>query len=174
MKQVFLIPMSSIEKTTEDKINEAIYKIGKNSDVTWLTDLIKPLDDSKYMLVGEVEETTGTETPDIGVKVIRGSQDITKTEQIINDTLLEMDKDKDKTFIAISHPSEFMYIILYECKAGKNPRVKIVSDPADPYIGSRRLSTMLHKLDEDESWGLQPYDSFMIDEKNLIILFSEE
>ena len=174
MKQVFLIPMSSIEKTTEDKINEAIYKIGKNSDVTWLTNLIKPLDDSKYMLVGEVEETTGTETPDIGVKVIRGSQDIIKTEQIINDVLLEMDKDKDKTFIAISHPSEFMYIILYECKAGKNPRVKIISDPADPYIGSRRLSTMLQKLDEDESWGLQPYDSFMIDEKNLIILFSEE
>lgn len=174
MKQVFLIPMSSIEKTTEDKINEAIYKIGKNSDVTWLTNLIKPLDDSKYMLVGEVEETTGTETPDIGVKVIRGSQDIIKTEQIINDVLLEMDKDKDKTFIAISHPSEFMYIILYECKAGKNPRVKIVSDPTDPYIGSRRLSTMLQKLDEDESWGLQPYDSFMIDEKNLIILFSEE
>lgn len=174
MKQVFLIPISSIEKTTEDKINEAIYKIGKNSDVTWLTDLIKPLDDSKYMLVGEVEETAGTETPDIGVKVIRGSQDIIKTEQIINDVLLEMDKDKDKTFIAISHPSEFMYIILYECKAGKNPRVKIVSDPADPYIGSRRLSTMLQKLDEDESWGLQPYDSFMIDEKNLIILFSKE
>lgn len=174
MKQVFLIPISSIEKTTEDKINEAIYKIGKNSNVTWLTDLIKPLDDSKYMLVGEVEETAGTETPDIGVKVIRGSQDIIKTEQIINDVLLEMDKDKDKTFIAISHPSEFMYIILYECKAGKNPRVKIVSDPADPYIGSRRLSTMLQKLDEDESWGLQPYDSFMIDEKNLIILFSKE
>ena len=174
MKQVFLIPMSSIEKTTEDKINEAIYKIGKDSDVTWLTDLIKPLDDSKYMLVGEVEETAGTETPDIGVKVIRGSQDITKTEQIINDILLEMDKDKDKTFIAISHPSEFMYIILYKCKAGKNPRVKIISNPADPYIGSRRISTMLQKLDEDESWGLQPYDSFMIDEKNLIILFSEE
>ena len=175
MKQVFLISMSLDEKTTEDRINEAIYMIGKDSSVTWLTDLIKPLDDSKYMLVAEKEETKGTETPTIGVKVIRGSQDMLKTEKIINDTLAEMETDEDepKSFISISRPSEFMYIILFEYKAGTNPRVKIVSNPADPYIGSRKLSTFLKKLDEDDEWGLQPYDSFMLDENNLIILFSE-
>ena len=58
MKQVFLISMSLDEKTTEDKINEAIYMIGKDISVTWLTELIKPLDGSKYMLVAEKEEST--------------------------------------------------------------------------------------------------------------------
>lgn len=175
MKQVFLISMSLDEKTTEDKINEAIYMIGKNTSVTWLTELIKPLDDSKYMLVAEKEETKGTETPTIGVKVIRGSQDMLKTEKIINDTLTEMETDEDepKSFISISHPSEFMYIILFEYKAGTNPRVKIVPNPVDPMSGSRKLSALLERLDEDDEWGLQPYDSFMLDENNLIILFSE-
>lgn len=85
MKQVFLVPMSLDEKTTEDRINEAIYMIGKNNSVTWLANLIKSLDDSKYMLAVEKEETTGTETPEIGVKVIRGSQDMIITEKIINE-----------------------------------------------------------------------------------------
>ena len=109
MKQVFLIPMSLDEKTTEDKINEAIYMIGKDISVTWLTELIKPLDDSKYMLVAEKEETKGTETPTIGVKVIRGSQDMLKTEKIINDTLAEMktDEDEPKSFISICNFSAF-------------------------------------------------------------------
>ena len=174
MKQVFLIPMSLDEKITEDKINEAIYMIGKDISVTWLTELIKPLDGSKYILVAEKEESTGTETPTIGVKVIHGSQDMLKTEKIINDTLAEMETDEDepKSFISISHPSEFMYIILLEYKAGTNPRVKIVPNPADPMSGSRKISTFLKKLDNDEEWGLQPYNSFMLDSKNMIILFS--
>ena len=173
MKQVFLIPMSLDEKTTQDRINEAIYMIGKNNSVTWLANLIKSLDDSKYMLAVEKEETTGTETPEIGVKVIRGSQDMTITEKIINDTLAEMETDEDepKSFISISRPSEFMYIILFEYKAGTNPRVKIVPNPADAYIGSRKLTDFFERLDEDDSWDLEPYDSFMLDDKNLSILF---
>ena len=79
MKQVYLIPMSRNEKDNETKINEAIYKIGKDSSVTWLADLIKALDDGKYMLVAEKEDSAGSETPEIGVRVIRGSQSMIKT-----------------------------------------------------------------------------------------------
>ena len=173
MKQVYLIPMSLNEKDNENKINEAIQKIGKDSSITWLANLIKSLDEDKYMLVAEKEEGEGTLTPEIGVKVIRGSQDMLKTEKIINKTLLELELE-EKSFISISRPSEFMYIILFEYKAGKNPRVKIVKNPADPYIGSRNLSMILQNLDNDDEWGLQPYDNFMIDDDNMIILFSEE
>lgn len=170
MKQVYLIPMSRYEDENEKVINDAIYRIGKDSSVTWLTDLIKALDDSKYMLVADKEETTGSETPEIGVRVIRGSQNMLKTEEIINEELKEMDEDS-KSFISICHPSEFMYIILFEYKAGTNPRVKIVPNPADAYIGSRKLTDFFERLDEDDSWDLEPYDSFMLDDKNLIILF---
>jgi len=170
MKQVYLIPMSRYEDENEKVINDAIYRIGKDSSVTWLADLIKALDDSKYMLVADKEETAGSETPEIGVRVIRGSQNMLKTEEIINEELKEMDED-NKSFISICHPSEFMYIILFEYKAGTNPRVKIVPNPADAYIGSRKLTDFFERLDEDDSWGLEPYDSFMLDDKNLIILF---
>ena len=170
MKQVYLIPMSSYEDENEKVINDAIYRIGKDSSVTWLADLIKALDDSKYMLVADKEETTGSETPEIGVRVIRGSQNMLKTEEIINEELKEMDED-NKSFISICHPSEFMYIILFEYKAGTNPRIKIVPNPADAYIGSRKLTDFFERLDEDDSWDLEPYDSFMLDDKNLIILF---
>ena len=170
MKQVYLIPMSRYEDENEKVINDAIYRIGKDSSVTWLADLIKALDDSKYMLVADKEETTGSETPEIGVRVIRGSQNMLKTEEITNDGLKKMD-DARKSFISICHPSEFMYIILFEYKAGTNPRVKIVPNPADAYIGSRKLTDFFERLDEDDSWDLEPYDSFMLDDKNLIILF---
>lgn len=170
MKQVYLISMSRYEDENEKVINDAIYRIGKDSSVTWLADLIKALDDSKYMLVADKEETTGSETPEIGVRVIRGSQNMLKTEDIINEELKKMDEDS-KSFISICHPSEFMYIILFEYKAGTNPRVKIVPNPADAYIGSRKLTDFFERLDEDDSWGLEPYDSFMLDDKNLIILF---
>ena len=171
MKQVFLIPMSLNEKDNEDRINEAIYKISKDNSVTWLADLIKALDSDKYMLVADKEETKGTETPEIGVKVIQGSQNMSKTEEIINDALREMEFE-EKSFISLSHPAEHMYIILFEYKAATNPRVKIVNNPADPYIGSRNLSTILQTLDEDDSWGLEPYDSFMLNKDNMIILFN--
>lgn len=170
MKQVYLIPMSRYEDENEKVINDAIYRIGKDSSVTWLADLIKALDDSKYMLVADKEETVGSETPEIGVRVIRGSQNMLKTEEIINEELKKMDEDS-KSFISICHPSEFMYIILFEYKAGTNPRVKIVPNPADAYIGSRKLTDFFERLDEDDSWDLEPYDSFMLDDKNLIILF---
>ena len=170
MKQVYLIPMSRYEDENEKVINDAIYRIGKDSSVTWLADLIKALDDSKYMLVADKEETSGSETLEIGVRVIRGSQNMLKTEEIINEELKEMDEDS-KSFISICHPSEFMYIILFEYKAGTNPRVKIVPNPADAYIGSRKLTDFFERLDEDDSWDLEPYDSFMLDDKNLIILF---
>lgn len=172
MKQVYLIPMSRNEKDNERTINEAIYKIGKDSSVTWLGDLIKALDDSKYMLVAEKENATGTETPEIGVRVIRGSQNMVKTEEIINEELKQMELD-EKSFISICRPSEYTYIILFEYKAGTNPRVKIIPNPADPYAGSRKLSAFFEMLDKDDNWGLEPYDSFMLDDKNMIILFSE-
>lgn len=170
MKQVYLIPMSRYEDENEKVINDAIYRIGKDSSVTWLADIIKALDDSKYMLVADKEETVGSETPEIGVRVIRGSQNMLKTEEIINEELKKMDEDS-KSFISICHPSEFMYIILFEYKAGTNPRVKIIPNPADAYIGSRKLTDFFERLDEDDSWDLEPYDSFMLDDKNLIILF---
>ena len=64
MKQVYLIPMSLNEKDNENKINEAIQKIGKDSSITWLANLIKSLDEDKYMLVAEKEEGEGTLTPE--------------------------------------------------------------------------------------------------------------
>lgn len=174
MKQVFYIPISSNAEDTEFKINEAITKISKDFSIEWLINLCKSTDNNKYMLVGEKEDGTGVATPEIGVKVITSSQDMRKTEDIINNTLLEMELDEDKNFISICRPSEFIYIILYEYKAGSFPRVKIIPNPADPYIGSRRISMLLNILDDDPEWKLQPYDSFMIDKDNMIILFSEE
>lgn len=172
MKQVYLIPMSRNEKDNETKINEAIYKIGKDSSVTWLADLIKALDDGKYMLIAEKEDSAGSETPEIGVRVIRGSQSMIKTEEIINEELKQMELD-EKSFISICRPSEYMYIILFEYKAGTNPRIKIVPNPADPYSGSNLLTSIFDRLDNDKDWGLEPYDSFMLDDKNMIILFKE-
>lgn len=177
MKRVYFIPMSANEKDTENKINEAIEMIETKDNIEWITELCKATDESKYMLVGEQSEIASTGEPvpvsrSIGVKVVQGSQDKTKTEKLINDTLLEMELDGDKTFLSICHPAEFMYIILYECKSGKFPRIKIITNPADPYIGSRSVSSFLQVLDEDLNWDLQPYDSFMLDKNNIIILFS--
>ena len=175
-KNVYLVEMSLDEKTNEDKINEAIYKIGKDHDTTWLTDLIKPLGNDKYMLVADTEDTAGSETPDIGVKVIRGFYDKVQTENLINDTLKEMEADEDepKHFLAISHPTEYMYIILFEYSADTNPRVKIIPAPESPTEGARRISYLLQTLDKDATWGLDPYDSFMLDENNMIILFDRD
>ena len=177
MKQVYYIPISSNEKDTEDKINEAIRMIESRDKVDWIVELCKSTDASKYMLVGEKSDSTSVvpASTSIGVKVIQGSQDKAKTEQIINKTLLNMELDGDKSFVSISHPYEFMYIILFEYKAGEFPRVKIIPNPADPYMGSRKVSTLLQNLEEDPEWiGMEPYDSFMLDEDNMVILFSEE
>lgn len=175
MKQVYYVPISTNAKDTENKINETISKISEAFKVEWFTNLCKATDANKYMLFAEKDpDSTGTATPDIGVKVITGSQNIHKTEAIINDTFTEMELDEDKNFISICHPSEFIYIILYENKSGTFPRVKLIHNPADPHAGSRRVSMMLQALDDDTDWGLEPYDSFMIDKDNMIILFSEE
>ena len=93
---------------------------------------------------------------------------------MINNTFKEMELDEDKNFLSISHPSEFVYIILYENKAGDFPRVKIIPNPADPLVGSQNATFFFQALDEDEEWnGLQPFDSFMMDKESMIVLFDE-
>lgn len=173
MKQVFFIPISS-DIDNEVNINQAIYKIGKESSVTWFTNLIKAVDDNKYMLVVDKEKSSGIEEPEIGVKVIRGSQNMYTTQEMINDALKEMEFN-EQTFISISRPYEYMYILLFEYRACRhNPRVKIIPNPADPYNGSRKLTGYLQGLDKDDEWGLQPYDSCVLDPENIFMFFSEE
>lgn len=174
MKRVFYIPISASEKDTEKAINDAITKLEADFKIEWIVDLIKAPDASKYMLVFEQSDGAGSSSPAIGVRVIQGSQNKVKTEQMINDTLKELELDEDKNFISICHPAEFMYIILYENTAGEFPRVKIIPNPSDPRAGSRKISALLQILDDDPDWDLQPYDSFMLDKDNMIILFSAE
>jgi hypothetical protein len=174
MKQVYYVPMSSRERHIEDSINEAIGTFERAYKVEWLTNLIKAPDDNKFMLVFEREDGAGSNSPAIGVKVIQGSQNKLTTEDMLNNAFKELELDEDKNFISLFHPAEFVYIILYENKAGKFPRVKIIPNPVDPNNGARQITTLLNILDEDENWGLQPYDSFMLDKTNMIMLFTEE
>jgi len=174
MKQVYYVPMSSREKHIEDDINKAISTLERAYNLEWLTNLIKAPDDSKFMLIFEREDGTGSSTPSIGVKVIQGSQNKITTEDMINNTMKQLELDGDKSFISLLHPAEFVYIILFEYKSGKFPRIKIVPNPTDPKQGSKQLSMLLNILDEDEEWDLQPFDSFMLDKTSMIILFDEE
>ena len=93
---------------------------------------------------------------------------------MLNDTFKELELDEDKDFISLCHPSEFVYIILYENKAGTFPRVKIIPNPADPRAGSRKISMFLQMLEDDPDWDLEPYDSFMLDKDNMILLFDAD
>jgi hypothetical protein len=173
MKQVFYVPMSANTTDNEKEINFAITKLEHDFKLEWLTDLIKATDANKYMLVYEKSEGSGSASPSIGVKVIQGSQDMVKTEKIINDALLEMELDEDKNFLSICNPAEFMYIILYENKSGNLPRVKIINNPSDVKAASRRISMFLQQLDDDPEWKLEPFDSFMLNKNhNMMILFS--
>lgn len=176
MKKVYLVKMSlDSEQETERILNEAIKKYS-GPNVTWLPELSKPLDSDKFMLVADVDSEVGDGPSMIGVKVIRGSQDMKETEEIINTELLKMDMDNSlpKSFYSISHPSEFSYIVLYECKSSDSSvRVLITSNPADAYAGSIRLTKELNDIEEREELDFQPYDSFMIDKENLMILFQD-
>jgi hypothetical protein len=166
--------MSSEASITEKNINDTIAKVESDSQVEWLLSLIKATDYSKYMLVAEKGDGSGSSSPAIGVKVIDASQDRRATEKLINETLKEMELDEDKNFVSICHPAEFLYIILYENKAGTFPRVKIIPNPSEPRTGNFFVTGLLQRLDDDEEWGLQPYDSFMLDRESMIILFEEE
>jgi hypothetical protein len=171
---VYYVPISPKAHITESNINDIISKMERAYQVEWIVELIKPVDADKYMLVGEKLDGSGTLSPSIGVKVIELSQDKAKTEEMINNTFKEMELDGDKNFLSISHPSEFVYIILYENKAGDFPRVKIIPNPTDPLAGSQNATFFFQALDEDEEWnGLQPFDSFMLDKESMIVLFDE-
>ena len=172
MKLVSYVPCSKKALLTEQKINEYISHFERNGVCTWLTNLIKVVDSEKYMLVLDREDGAGSQSPAIGVRVIETSEDTSKTEEIINDTFREMELDEDKNFVSISRLSEFIYIILYENKAGTFPRAKIFKNPIDPLAGSTSMSFTLQTLDDDDQWDLQPFDSFMIDKENMIMLFS--
>lgn len=172
MKLVNYVPCSKEALRTEQKINENIAFFERSGVCTWLTNLIKPVDSEKYMLVLEKEEGAGSQFPSIGVRVIETSENISKTEDMINDTFKEMELDEDKNFVSIARLSEFIYIILYENEAGIFPRAKIIKNPVDPYSGSTQMSFMLQELDDDETWDLQPFDSFMIDKENMLMLFN--
>lgn len=173
MKRVYYVALSSFAEDTETSINEIIAKLEHDYKLEWLTELFISPDASKYMLAFEQSEGAGSATPSIGVKVVQGSQSMLETEKILNETLLELDSDGDKDFISISHPSEFLYIILYENKAGSFPRVKITPNPSDPKSGSVKMSNFFQFLDDDEEWDLQPYECIMLDRNNMLILFAE-
>jgi hypothetical protein len=171
MKLVCYVPCSKDALLTEEKINNHIAHFELHGVCTWLTNLIKPVDSEKYMLVLEREDGAGTLSPAIGVRVIETSENTSKTEDMINDTFKEMELDEDKNFISIARLSEFIYIILYENKAGTFPRAKIFKNHVDPHAGSTDMSFTLQTLDDDDQWGLQPFDSFMIDKENMLMLF---
>lgn len=175
MKQVFYIPISANVIDIEKEINNAIANLELKFKLEWLTELIKAPDASKYMLVFDKTDGAGSSSPSIGVRVIQGSQDRIKTEEIINNALKELELDEDKNFLSISNPAEFVYIILYENTAGEFPRVKIIPNPPDPKAGSKNVSMLLQMLDDDLDWGLTPYDSIMLNKNyDMMILFKED
>lgn len=175
MKQVYFIPLSSRERHIEDDINNAIANLEKTYKLEWLPELFIAPDSDKFMLVYDKEAGAGSASPSLGVKVVQGSQNKLTTEKILNDTMLQLETDEDKNFISLYHPAEFVYIILYENKAGTFPRIKIVPNPPDPKSGNIKLSMFLQAMAEDEEWkDLQPYESFMLDKNNMVLLFAEE
>lgn len=173
-KKVILVPLS-LDKPDliENDINKAIYDLNKQYAVTWYIALTKAVDANKYMIVTDIDEdSTGTVSPDIGVKVVIGSSDMSMTESIINQTLLEMSVDEchPKSFISISRASDFVYIILYENKENNGfPRVKIIGNPAEPGVGSGWMSAKLEEQDND--WDLQLYDSVVLDDNYIMMLY---
>lgn len=173
MKRVYYVSLSSKPEDIETGINDAIAKIEHDYTLDWLTDLFIAPDASKFQLVFEQSGTVGTDEPSIGVKVVAGSQNMHTTEELLNEAFLELSAGEDKGFLNIFHPSEFVYIILYENKAGEFPRVKITPNPAEPKIGGVRMSNFFQFLDDDEEWDLQPYECIMLDKNNMLILFAE-
>ena len=112
MKKVYLLKLSTEEEKTEMIINQFIEGISRNTVINWLTNLIRPLDSNKFMLVGEVEGASDEPTtPGIGVKVVRGSQNMKETEKILNSALMEMEMDEEepKSFLSIFNPIENMW-----------------------------------------------------------------
>ena len=174
MKKVFLVEMSTDEMDNELLINRFIYDIGRRNTVTWLTNLIHPLNADKYMLVAEVDKVTSDTvlTPEIGVKIVRGSQDMSETEDILNEALDEL-KMSDRTFLSISNPIEYMYILLYEnASTDLHTHVHVLPKPVDCYSGSRYLSNRLQHIEKDNDGELQPYDIVMLKE-HMLMLYSD-
>ncbi len=171
MKYVKYVKISQDCLKTQHIINDEIQKIAYSSNVTFLTDLCKASDPYKYMLVYEKKLGLGTVNPTIGVKVVKGSENMQETEDRINSVFEYLRNRSDLNFISISHPSEFMYIILFEYVSGSFPVAKIIPVIGDAFNASISITDFLQELDEDESFGLEPYDSFNINKDNMLMLF---
>lgn len=175
MKKVYLLKLSTEEEKTEMIINQFIEGVSRNAVINWLTNLIRPLDSNKFMLVGEVEGASEEPTtPGIGVKVVRGSQNMKETEKILNSALmeLEMDEEEPKSFLSIFNPIENMYIILFEYKAIEDHTMLYIRpNPADPVMGSRYLTKELEDISELDPECV-PYDTVMtFNQENIIFLY---
>lgn len=174
---VYYVPMSAREKHIEDDINNAIKKLedAYHPTLVWNVNGCIAPDNNKFMLIYSLGESEDSDS--IGVRVIKGSQNMKTTQNLLNETLKELaeDEEEPKEFVNIFHPSEFIYIILYKLKAGNFPRVKIVPNPVSSSQGSVITTYILSTLEAkelDSDWeeaSLKKVD--ILNDNNMIIYF---
>lgn len=169
---VKMLPISSDPSKAECMLNQMIYDLQHNYDITIHEDLCGAVDPYKFMIAyQENVGGTGDATASYGVLVIEGAADYCETEKRINDSFLAMMADEDKTtsFINITHPSEYMYIAFYKIGGTATwPVVKIKTIASDPIQAGHYMGRSIETWRDDES--LMPYDKVLIDENHILFL----
>lgn len=173
MKETKFVKLSKDTLESQRLINQAIFDIDTSINAEFLVDLCKPVDSYTYMLVYEHSLGLASTTPSIGVKVFKVSENVTKAEHQINEVLSILRNRGDLNFISISQLDDLTYIILFEYRDGVFPCVKIFPFIRDTISAKAYLDKELQELDDNEYFGLQPYDMFMINPENMLILFGD-
>lgn len=162
------IPLSKNPKDTEIIVNDNIFVIEHNSKCEYNVSMCKPTDDNKFMLVYDEEVGPGVASPSIGIRCVKTSENYVETEALINDALIEMSEEGDKSFVSIWHPVDNYYIILFEYKAGTFPFVKINPVGVVPSNASYFISKQFEIMKEESN--LIPYANFMVDKDHMMFL----
>lgn len=171
MKETTFVKLSQDHKETQKLINSAIFNIDTTMNVSFLPNLCKVTDPYKYMLVYEHKLGLASVAPSVGVKVVKCSSDMKKTNDQLNEVMSILRNKGNLNFLNISQQDEYTYIILYEYKAGGFPYIKIVPIIEDSYNAKYFIDNVFEDMYEDEMFDLEPFDSFMINKNNMIILF---
>lgn len=162
MKRSIFIPMSKDNTIkTERTINKIL------SEYQAMPDLCTATDPYKYMVVYDDTISHDNMIPDLGVRIVKGSEDFNKTEKKLNKVMEELRLDDNKAFISICNPSDFIYIILYQYKAGYFPIISIV-----PIIGDLRSAQKYldKKFEEYDELELDLCDHIKLDDNHLMFL----
>ena len=174
MKETKFVKLSKDPKETQKIINDAILAIDTSINAAFLLDLCKPLDSYTYLLVYEHSLGLASTMPSIGVKVFQVSENANKAEAQINEHMAMLRNRGDLNFISINQLDPLTYVILYEYRSGLFPYIKIFPFIRDPLSAKACLDKELQELDDDEQFGLQPYDMFMINSENMLVLYGDE